>query len=138
MPQEDYLLKYLEKLSRVIAAMLGFREKGLPEEAIKVADETFKELLDLKLIELEKMTSESFIEKIRETRYSASFIGLLAELTYETAENKAIINDISAKSYYQKSLELFNYLNEKDKTYSFDRELKIEEIKSKIEELTIN
>ena len=40
MPKEDYLLKYLEKLSRVIAAMLGLRDKGFPEDALKLADET--------------------------------------------------------------------------------------------------
>ena len=40
MPKEDYLLKYLEKLSRVIAAMLGFRDKGFPEDALQLADET--------------------------------------------------------------------------------------------------
>ena len=49
MPKEDYLLKYLEKLSRVIAAMLGFMTKDSPEDALKLADETYKELLSIHL-----------------------------------------------------------------------------------------
>jgi hypothetical protein len=49
MPKEDYLLKYLEKLSRVIAAMLGLRDKGFPEDTLKLADETYKELLSIHL-----------------------------------------------------------------------------------------
>ena len=53
MPKEDYLLKYLEKLSRVIAAMVGFRDKGFPEDALRLVDETYKELLDFNLDELD-------------------------------------------------------------------------------------
>ena len=65
MPKEDYLLKYLEKLSRVIAAMLGFRDKGFPEDGLRLADETFKEMMDIDLEELTIMPVDKFIEIIR-------------------------------------------------------------------------
>lgn len=60
MPKEDYLLKYLEKLSRVIAAMLGLRDKGFPEDALKLADETYKELLSIHLEDIKKTPSDEF------------------------------------------------------------------------------
>lgn len=68
MPKEDYLLKYLEKLSRVIAAMVGFRVAGFPEDALRIADETYKELFGLNLDELEVMPIERFTELIRASR----------------------------------------------------------------------
>jgi hypothetical protein len=85
MPTEDYLLKYLEKLSRVIAAMLGFRDSGFPEDALKMADGTYRELLNVDLKELTVEPTEKFSETIRKANYSASILDLLVQLTYETA-----------------------------------------------------
>lgn len=74
MPKEDYLLKYLEKLSRVIAAMLGFREKGFSDESLRLADETFKELLNFNLEELAVLPVEKFIDLIRNEKFNSSYI----------------------------------------------------------------
>ena len=65
MPKEDYLLKYLEKLSRVIAAMLGLRDKGFPEDALRLADETYKELLTIHLDDISTIPANEFIEIIK-------------------------------------------------------------------------
>lgn len=133
MPKEDYLLKYLEKLSRVIAAMLGFREKGIPENAVRLADETFQELLNINLEELKNMSTEKFMEIIRGKAYSTAYIEVLARLSHETANSlEANEKTESAFRFYQKTLELFYLLNEKDKTYSFEREMTISELKEKI------
>lgn len=130
MPKEDYLLKYLEKLSRVIAAMLGFREKGLPEDAIRLADESYKELLDFSVEELVIMPMDKFIEIIRGIGYSSTYLNALAQFARETANSFEDQNDKSkAQSFYQKSLHLYLLLNEKDKTFSFEREMIIAELK---------
>ncbi len=129
MPKEDYLLKYLEKLSRVIAAMFGFRDKGFPEDALQLADEAFKELLKLDVDELAIMPLEKFISTIKENNYSSSYLELMAQLAEETAKS-LILNGKNNDSlqFYAKSLNLFYLLNEKDKTFSFDREKKIKEL----------
>jgi len=85
MPKEDYLLKYLEKLSRVIAAMLGLRDKGFPEDALHLADETYKELLTLNLETISDMPVDEFIDTIKKSGYSATYIEALAGITKETA-----------------------------------------------------
>lgn len=129
MPKEDYLLKYLEKLSRVIAAMLGFREKGFPEDAIRLADESYKELLDFSVEELVIMPIDKFIEIIREIGYSSTYLNALAQLALETANSFEDQNDESkAQSFYLKALHLYLLLNEKDKTFSFERETIIAEL----------
>lgn len=135
MPKEDYLLKYLEKLSRVIAAMFGFRDKGFPEDALRLADETYKELLDFKVDELAVMPVEKFVEIIRKTGYSSTYLEALAQLAFETAKSFQLKdNEFFAQSFYRKTLELYYILNEKDKTFSVEREMIISEIKDLIKQ----
>jgi hypothetical protein len=123
MPKEDYLQKYLEKLSRVIAAMLGFRDKGFPEDALRLVDGTYKELLDVDLDELAIMPVDEFIAKIKKESYTATHLELLAQLTRETAISYTSQNKTDlATIFYAKSLQLYYLLNEKDKTFSFERE----------------
>ena len=129
MPKEDYLLKYLEKLSRVIAAMIGLREKGFPDDSIKLAEETFKELLNIDINSLEKMSINDFSTLIKSAGYSASYLETLAELTVELANSIFVLDNLKAKCFYTKALEIYFLLNNKDKTFSFDRELKIAELK---------
>jgi len=80
MPKEDYLLKYLEKLSRVIAAMLGLRDKGFPEDALHLADETYKELLALNLETISDMPVDEFIDTIKNRVIRLPILKRLPEL----------------------------------------------------------
>lgn len=123
MPKEDYLLKYLEKLNRVIAAMAGFREKGYPEDALRLADETFKELLSIDLELLNNMTATEFIELIKKESFTPTYVESLAKIAYETMRNYINKADIrSSRLFAEKALLLYLFLNEKDKTFSFERE----------------
>ena len=136
-PKEDYLLKYLEKLSRVIAAMLGFRDKGFPEDAIRLADETYKELLNFNLEELAIMPVEKFIEIVREAGYSSSYLEALTKITNETASSYDDQDNMEkAQGFYLKTLQLYYLLNEKDKTFSFEREMIISDLEKLINNTT--
>ncbi len=129
MPKEDYLLKYLEKLSRVIAAIFGFRDKGFLEDAIRLADETFKELLNINLETITVMPVEKFISTIKAESYNSSYIEALAKITHETAGSYLDLNiKNEANVFFLKALYLYRYLNEKDKTFSFEREQIIAEL----------
>jgi len=129
-PKEDYLLKYLEKLSRVIAAMLGLRDKGFPEDALRLADETYKELLGFDVEELAIMPVEEFVELVRKHGYTSSHLEIMARLAHETANAMNTRADSeNSNSFYEKTLQLYYLLNEKDKTFSFEREMIIDELK---------
>ncbi len=129
MPKEDYLLKYLEKLSRVIAAMLGFRDSGFPEDGLRLVDETYKELLNSNVEELAIMPVEKFMEVIRKVGYTPTYLEVLAQLAHETANTfQAQGNKQYAQSFYLKGLKLYYLLNEKDKTFSFEREMIISDL----------
>jgi len=133
MPKEDYLLKYLEKLSRVLAAMLGLRDKGFPEEALRLADETYKDLLTIDLDSISSMPVNEFIEIVRKNSYPTSYIEALAKITKETANcYTAMGNTTNRRIFSEKALLLYQLLNEKDKTFSFEREMIISELKELI------
>lgn len=130
MPKEDYLLKYLEKLNRVLAAMLGFREKGFPDDALRLADETFKELVNLDVDGILRMPLPSYLDVIQQANYSATYLDVIANLSLQTAkafQEKG--NETDAQIFYSKTLYVFYLLNDKDKTFSFERELIISELK---------
>jgi hypothetical protein len=130
MPKEDYLLKYLEKLSRVIAAMLGFRDNGFPEDAIRLANETFKEMLSLDADTISLMPVEKFNVTIRNSSFTSSYLEALAKLCKETAEcYKTTADLVKMRLFSEKALLLYLLLNEKDKTFSFERELIISDLK---------
>lgn len=133
MPKEDYLIKYLEKLSRAVAAMLGFRDKGFPEDAIRLADETYRELLGSGNDEIMTFADSQFLEMVQKAGYSGTYIESMAQLTEQTADSYAELNENEkALSFYSHALQLYDYLNEKDKTFSFEREMKISALKNKI------
>jgi hypothetical protein len=133
MPKEDYLLKYLEKLSRVIAAMIGLRDKGFPEDAIRLADEAYKELLNFNVEELAVMPVEKFVQIVRDAGYTSTYLEALAKLSYETGYAFQMQDNIGfANSFFQKTLQTYYLLNEKDKTFSFEREMIISELSEKL------
>lgn len=130
MPKEDYLLKYLEKLSRVIAAMLGLREKGFPEDALKLAEKTFNELLSIDLDAISNMRDDDFIELIKKESFQSTYIDALAKISYETSKCYVAKGEtLKMRLFAEKALLLYLFLNEKDKTFSFERENIISELK---------
>ena len=130
MPKEDYLLKYLEKLSRVLAAMMGLRDKGFPEDAIRLADETYIELLDVDLDTISSKPVHDFIEFINKMSYPPSYIEALAKITKETANCYTTKGDkLKMRIFSEKALLLYQLLNQKDKTFSFEREMIISQLK---------
>ncbi len=131
MPQEDYLLKYIEKLSQVIAAMLGFRQNGLTDDALRLADETYTELLDTNLKNILSMPISEFKNKLQISNFNPSIIDALAKISFETTQTYRLRGDFSnMQKFREKALFLYCLLNETDKTFSFEREELINKLKS--------
>ncbi len=131
MPKEDYLLKYIEKLSRVIAALLGLKESGKTEEIIRIADETYSEAITVSIQEILEMNDSDFSELIEKNTLNISHLEKLCELSiivvdtlYETG------NYDDMKKLAGKTLLLYRKLSEKDKTFSFERETIITDLEN--------
>ena len=109
--------------------MFGFRDKGFPQDSLRLADETFNELFNTGIDDLSIMPIDIFIEMIRKENYNPSYLEVLAQLSDETALSlHKNGNAEKAIGFHLKTLQLLYLLNEKDKTFSFERELKITEL----------
>lgn len=130
MPKEDYLIKYLEKLGKVVVAMLGLKSSGKNLEAIEAADSICSEILTVSLDEVLLMTSDEFEKLLRKNNFNTNYLEKLGDLLVVTTDTYFDLNKLDEmKEISKKALILYRILNEKDSTFSFERESTIAELK---------
>jgi hypothetical protein len=135
MPKEDYLIKYIEKLHRVIAAMLGLKESGKGEQVMEIADEALIEYLGLSVQDIMKISEAEFEKHIRLNNYGVTFLEKICELFVVLTDTCYDLGkQDQMRDVCKKALILYRLLNEKDKTFSFERE----SIISELEEISKN
>jgi hypothetical protein len=133
MGQEDYLLREIEKIAIMLRYILGKLTGNKENPSISVErqfEETnellFKEInFDLdSFLKLNESESKEYISHLKGN--SSENLQLLAEIIYQLGLN-AKREDRSV--YLEKTLQLYEFCNLADKTYSLDREAKINKIK---------
>ena len=136
--KKDYIEKQLEQLAlaiaKVISQITNTKLQGKSDSGITIADEFLRTEFDVESAKLAAMDNEHLIEHLTKTKNLISGkLNLLADLLFETAElyEKSEKQNI-AKSLYQKTLIIYNYVNETEKTFSENRQEKIRTIKFKI------
>jgi hypothetical protein len=133
MEQKDYLLREIEKIALVIAAIWQKLFGGKENLAITLTqqmDEAKEMLLSGINFDLDYFLT---LNEEESTNYINSFKGF----TIENIENLATLiaqigfSDTSqnAKKYLEKALQLYEFCNTNDKTYSLERETRVKEIK---------
>ncbi|NOU47665.1 MAG: hypothetical protein HOO86_11475 [Bacteroidales bacterium] len=137
MEQKDYLLREIEKIGLVLRAILN-RITGSGENLALTIEDQFiaeKELLFTESgIDSDKLMS---LNESETNNYIASFRGMnvtniecLADILRETGLK---IKSENANLMLQKALELYNTCSSTDKTFSFEREDKMNEIKNALQ-----
>ncbi|MDD3034265.1 MAG: hypothetical protein PHT25_06680 [Bacteroidales bacterium] len=135
MEQKDYILREIEK----IAAILGtIRQKlfGGSDNLSLSVEKQFEDTKDMLLndagFDLEKFMS---LDKVEGNAYLSSIKGFSIDNIELLAECVAGIGSGSksdfSRQYYEKALQLYQYCNDKSKTFSLEREEKIEAIKNR-------
>ena len=135
--QKDYILRMVEMIGDLIAALLGLIKKGDLEQAEKILERGYIELLRreaafFQAIPKEKLTTTLLTEH----NYEHGHLAVLAELFFA----EAILSEAQKKlqyslNCYEKSLTLLEFLEQEDKTWSAKREGRIEQLRMKILEL---
>jgi hypothetical protein len=130
--EKDFLMRQFNQLGVVLAKILGFKEKGKFEEAEAVIDNA---LTDFDLKELNFYSAihvDSLIPELIKSHHSTmAQINVLAEMMYEKAEIKTKLGKTDiGKELYIRALKLFEYITDREKIFSFEREEKIKKIKS--------
>ena len=136
MEQKDYILREIEKIGVIIRA---FRQKlfgGSENLSITLENQIENAkgmLLDEMNFDLDKfltLSTENLDEYISHfAGFSVENIELLAECLSQIGFDE---NCENSKMYLEKSLQLYELCNVKSRTYSFEREAKINSIKNKI------
>ena len=122
--QKDYILRMVEMIGDLIAAMLGLIKKGDLEQAEKLLERGYMELLRRDAAFFQVIPKEQLTDKlISEHHYENGHLTVLAELffaeaTLNEAQNKLQYSLIC----YEKAFTLLEFLEKEDKTWSAKRE----------------
>lgn len=130
----------IEMIGEVVAGILGFIKKGEFTKASESIENAYTDLLKedasfFTKIPLEELT-ETLIEK---HNYSNGHLEILSELFFAQAELSYAQNNIAeSKVFYEKSLKLLSFVLEENKVFSFEKQARLEYLKSRIKELEKN
>lgn len=132
--KRDYLLHIIEQIGKVLVKIVDLLKDNKPDEALDTIHKTYDRFLHLKVEELDAILEQDPVNKlINEHDFDGQRLNALAELL--KAEGDIHLyegNEERAKSRYYKALILFEYLNQTEQVYSFDREAKIADMQEKI------
>lgn len=125
MEKRDYILREIEKISVLIRYLIGKILSALTviqkEEVYEQVDRELKTNLDMDIEAILHLTPDQFDNAFKENNgFNLENLELLADLFSEMAQ----VKEDKRKLYLMQSLELFNYINEKSKAFSFEREAK--------------
>ena len=140
MVRRDYLQNQIDLLGRVLgkvlADLLGLKNTGEINEGIKVTYQALKEELNIDLEELLKLSNEDFIHEIQTVhKFNSYNLEILAEILFVISEqtfNKKLLEN-ETLSIHLKSIALFQYVEKLENTYSFERNLKIDQLKKRLQ-----
>jgi len=132
MIQDDYFLKQIDILGRtlgkILANLLNLKSQGEIIEVIEITAQSLKSELDLNLNELLNTSNTNLIKFLQDDKkFNADHLEKIAEILFELG---SLINNDIKINVLEKSLTIYDYLNNKSLTYSHDRIRKVEKIRT--------
>ncbi len=125
MEQEDYLMREIEKITRLLKDLLSkvsFLNPDNFTSVIKYSDDVLTGMFDFSADTVKDLDKSEFLKKIEKTDYSN--IELLAELflklSYKITENKKD-NEYNVSELLDKAMFMTELIDTKTKTFSLKR-----------------
>jgi len=134
MYQKDYILRMIEMLGDLIAAILGLVKKGDFNKATENLSRIYYDMLKEDAAFFRNIPEGELTERLlREHNYTNGHLEILAELfNAEAVLEQAQGNMQGSMVYLRKSLLLFEFLDKEERTWSKSRIDKIQSIKDRI------
>lgn len=136
--KKDYIEKQLEQLAlaiaKVISQLTNSKMNGETSSGILIADEFLRTEFDVELAKLAAMDNEHLINHLTKNKnLNTGKLNLLADLLFETAQLFEKSGKKQIADYLNhKTLIIYNYVDETEKTFSQNRQEKITILKLKI------
>jgi len=124
----------IEMMGDLIAAILGLIKKGDHEQAEKMIERGYYELLRRDASYFQLIPKEQLTDKLLSDHdYTNGHLAVLAELFFAEATLNEAQNKLNrSRTNYEKSLVLLEFLEQDDKTWSAKREDRKSLLKEKI------
>ena len=137
MIRKDYILRMIEMFGEMIAGILGKIKKGDFEEAAQEIDDAYLEFLKQDASVLNNIAKEELTDRLlQEHNYTNGHLEILSELLFAQAEMSFKQNDKKKSlEYYEKSMILLDFVVKESKTFSFEKESRLNLLRDKIAEL---
>ena len=137
MYQQDYILRMIEMIGDLIAAILGLIKKGDYMQASGQLGKIYYDMLKEDAAFFRSIPAADLTSKLlNEHNYNNGHLEILAELFNAEAELElAQGNKPGSVDYSIESLTLFEFIDREQKTFSFERFEKMAAIRNRIEEL---
>jgi len=136
MIRKDYILKMVEEFAKFLAAIMGLKDEGKYEEALKKIDSVYTGLLQIEPVSIKSVGAEEVLDYLKtEKKFDNQTLKMIAELLYEEGMIYAEMGDpVSTRNVLEKAKVLIDYLSENDQTFSFDWYEKLASIERILEE----
>jgi NurA-like 5'-3' nuclease len=122
--RKDYLLKLLQQLDEAIKKINAKRGSGAYEEALQINRQAYQRLLG---VDPEETKDLDYL--LNEKRLEFDELNVMAELLTEEADSLLKLDKPgNALPKYNLALDIFEYLNEAEKVFSFEREARMAHI----------
>ena len=137
MYQKDYILRMIEMLGDMLAAIFGLVRKGDFEQATEKLERIYYDVMKEDASFFRSIPKEDLTHKLlEEHNYTNGLLEILAELFNAEAELAgAMGNSTECLEYSEKSLLLFEFVDLHQKTLSMDRLDKMTIIRDRIYKL---
>jgi hypothetical protein len=135
LPQEDYIKREIDRLGKVLAKalsdLLGLRSEGKLQEGIQSANETLRSELDIDLDILVSLPEKELLLLLTQKGLTNSHLGLIADLLAESISGPATADE----QKLSRALLIYSFVSNNDLSYSMERHLKIEKIRTQLNKL---
>jgi phosphoglycolate phosphatase-like HAD superfamily hydrolase len=131
MYQRDYIMRMIEAFARMIAAILGLREKGDLDKARALVEEAYETILKINSGEIKQYDKEQWRQFcIKRTPEELEMLADLLKVEGEIMQDSGKAEEGS--SFFYKALELLKLVEAQSGTYSLTRAEKISELEQKL------
>jgi len=132
MIRNDFLLKQIEELGRVLGQilmnMLGLKNNTLAGGQIEEACQTLRDEVELDVDQLLHVPLDTFVQVLQENKaMDDANLDRFAAILFHIAENAE--DKDKATPLYERSLMIYSYLDHFGNIYSFDRSYYLEQIR---------